>query len=116
MNIRKIGMRPMSRMSSSTHGADIRKFSTRDVFTHVKKRLVIPKVDQQQHCWIVWMATISCLQHFKMTNFQHFYIYCMSMHAIVILITYLRWQVKEPILLLTVDSCDQMICPHFNIE
>lgn len=44
MNIRKIGMRPMSSMSSSTHGADIREFSTRDVFTHVKKRLVIPKV------------------------------------------------------------------------
>lgn len=60
MNIRKIGMWPVSRVSSSTHGADIRKVSTRDAVTHVRKYPGDPKGGpattllyfHQQHCCV----------------------------------------------------------------
>lgn len=68
--IRKIGMRPMSLVSSSTHGADIRSVSTRDAFTHVRKYPADPEGGPAttRSCW-QWKA--GHWQQTKLTNYLY---------------------------------------------
>lgn len=95
MNIRKIGMRPMSQVSSSTHGAGIRKVSTRDAFTRVRKYPDDPKkLDSNNSVVLTWNDwTPTAIQVSKLSISDFLFVSCCACYSY--LVTYLRQQVKN---------------------